>query len=136
MHLKTQPLLKCKMNQEYFRDKDFNGAGTESEGPSSGRCSVAKQRRPGRQPVTAEKLRRKWSKEINVIIMECYFQRKPTDENGVPIRGYRQRMYRAWQERGIFPSREQRITVQARAIRKKRVVDGYGTGRDKQKSIK
>ena len=106
------------MNQEYFRDNDVNGAGTESGGPSSGKCSVAQQRRPGRQPVTAEKSRRKWSKEINVIIMECYFQSKPTDENGVPIRGYRQRMYKAWQERGMFPSTEQRITDQARAIRK------------------
>ena len=77
------------------------------EGPSSGRCSVAKQRRPGRQPVTAEKSRRKWSKEINVIITECYFQSKSTDETGIPIRGYRQRMYKAWQERGIFPSTEQ-----------------------------
>ena len=52
------------------------------------------------------------------MIMECYFQSKPTDKNGVPIRGYRQRMYKAWQEKGIFQLTEQRITDQARAIRK------------------
>ena len=77
--------------------------------PSSGRCFVAQQRRPGRQPVTAEKSRRKWSKEINVIIMECYIQSKPADENGVPIRGYRQRMYKAWQERGMFTAKTRLI---------------------------
>ena len=59
------------MSQEYFQDNDVNGAGTECEGPSSGRCPVAQQRRPGRQPFTAEKSWRKWNKEINVMIMEC-----------------------------------------------------------------
>ena len=81
-------------------------------------CPVGQQRRPGHQPVTAEKSRQNWNKEINVMIMKCYFQSKPTDENGVPIRGYRQRMYKAWQKKGIFLSTEQRITDQARAIRK------------------
>ena len=33
-------------------------------------------------------------------------------------RGYRQRMHRIWLERGLFPTSEQRICDQARAIRK------------------
>ena len=81
---------------------------------------MVQQRRPGRQPATAEQSRWGWNKDINIIVMECYFQNKPVDENGVPVRGHRQWMYRAWQERGVFPSTEQKITDQARAIRKNR----------------
>ena len=48
----------------------------------------------------------------------CYLKSKPVNENGVPIKGYRQRMFRVWQEIGLFESTEQRICDQARAIRK------------------
>ena len=106
------------MNQESFQYNNVNGTGTDSESPSSGRCPVEQQRRLGLHPVTADKSRRRWSKEINMIIMECYFPCKPVDENGVPVRGYRQRMYKEWQERGPFTSTEHRIADQARAIRK------------------
>ena len=34
------------------------------------------------------------------------------------MRGYRRRMFREWRERGTFESTEQRISDQARAIRK------------------
>ena len=50
--------------------------------------------------------------------MECYFLSKPVDENGVPVRGYRKRMHRQWQERGMFQLTEQRLCDQARAMRK------------------
>ena len=79
-------------------------------------CGTAAQARS--HLVTADTSRRRWSKEINMIIMECYFRCKPVDENGVPVRGYRQRLYKEWQERGPFTSMEQRIADQARAIRK------------------
>ena len=59
-----------------------------------------------------------WSKDVNKVVMECYLKSKPVNENGVPIRGYRQRMFRVWQEIGLFESTEQRICDQARAIRK------------------
>ena len=48
----------------------------------------------------------------------CYLKSKPVNENGVPIKGYRQRMFRVWQEIGLFESTEQRICDKARAIRK------------------
>ena len=63
-------------------------------------------------------IRLKWTKEINVVIMECFYLSKPFSENGKPQRGYRQRMHRIWNERGVFPATEQRICDQARAIRK------------------
>ena len=31
--------------------------------------------------------------------MECYYRSNPTDENGVPLKWYRQIMYREWLER-------------------------------------
>ena len=50
--------------------------------------------------------------------MECFFRSKPFDDNGKPIRGYRQRMRQEWKENGVFEITEQRLCDQARAIRK------------------
>ena len=105
------------MNTINVEENDVNETGTTSESFSSGRCPVEQQRRPSRQ-VTAEATRRKWTKDINVVIMECFYLSKPFSEDGKPQRGYRQRMHRIWQERGLFPTSEQRICDQARAIRK------------------
>ena len=51
--------------------------------------------------------------------MECYYRWNPIDKNGVPLKGYRQRMNREWLEQGHFgDATEQRICDQARVIRK------------------
>ena len=50
--------------------------------------------------------------------MEYFYRSKPFDEEGKPVRGYRKRLFRKWRERGMFESTEQRVCVQARAIRK------------------
>ena len=96
-------------------DNGVNGTGAFSEGASSGRCPVRKQCRHGRHPATARMM---WSKDVNKVVLECYLRRKPVNENGVPIRGFRQRLFRVWQEIRLFESTEQRICDQARAIRK------------------
>ena len=93
----------------------MNGTGTLCESASPGRCSPAQQRRLGRHQVTA---RMKWDKEVNKVVMECFYRSKPFSEEGKPVRGYRQRMFREWRERGMFESKEQRVCDQARAIRK------------------
>ena len=68
--------------------------GTLYEGPRSpGRCFPVQQRGPGRHHVTA---RKKWSKEVNTVVKECYYRSSPIDENGVPLKGYKQRMHREW----------------------------------------
>ena len=41
------------------------------------------------------------SKDVNKVVRECYLKSKPVNENGVPMRGYRQRMFRVWQEIGL-----------------------------------
>ena len=86
-----------------------------SEGSSSGRCFPGEQRGPDRYPTTA---RMRWNKEVNKVVMECFYRSNPFNEEGRPIRGYRQRMFREWRARGMFDSTEQRICDQARAIRK------------------
>ena len=50
--------------------------------------------------------------------MECFYRSKPFDEEGKPVRRYRQRMFREWRDRGLFESTEERVCDQARAIRK------------------
>ena len=103
------------MINQVFEHNGVNRTGTELEGSSPGRCSPAQQRGPGRHPATA---RKKWNKEINKVVMECFYRSRPFDEEGKPIRGYRQRMFREWKEKGMFESTEQRLCDQARAIRK------------------
>ena len=70
------------------------------------------------RPAGAATARVKWSKEVNKVVIECYLRSRPVNENGVPIRGYRQGMFRVWQEIGLFEATEQRTCDQARAIRK------------------
>ena len=50
--------------------------------------------------------------------MECFYKSKPFDEEGKPVRGYRQRMFREWRDRGLFQSAEQSVCDLARASRK------------------
>ena len=101
------------MSNNSLSNNDVNGAGSLREGSSSGRCSLGEQRGPGRYPTTA---RMRWSKGVNKEVMKCFY--RSNDENGRPIRGYRQRMFKHWRLRGMFNSTEQRICDQARTIRK------------------
>ena len=45
-----------------------------------------------------------------------FYRSKPFHEEGKPTRGYRERMFRKWKERGMYESTEQRVCDQARAI--------------------
>ncbi|XP_063604453.1 uncharacterized protein LOC134779729 [Penaeus indicus] len=73
------------MNQNRNVDNDVNGTGTSGEGASSGRCSVDEQRRPGRNQATA---RMKWTKEMNIVVMECFYSADPFDENDIRKNGW------------------------------------------------
>ena len=50
--------------------------------------------------------------------MECFYRSRPFDEERKPVRGYRQKMFREWRDRGLFELTEERVCDQARAIRK------------------
>ena len=103
------------MSNDKLSDNGMNEAGTTSEGVSTGRYSSAQQPGTGRYQATA---RMQWTKQVNIVVMECYYRSRPVHENGIPIRGYRRRMFREWREKEMFESTEQRISNQARAIRK------------------
>ena len=77
---------------------------------------LEQQQVPGRHHATA---RKKWPKKVNIVVMECYYRSNPIDDNGVPLKGYKQRMYRKWLEQGASGNAiEPRICDQARAIRR------------------
>ena len=63
--------------------------------------------------------RTRWSKDMNVVAMECYYLSNPVDNSGRSVRGYRKRMYESWKSRGgDLGISEQRLCDQVRAIRK------------------
>ena len=51
----------------------------------------------------------KWNKEVNKVVMECFCVSKPFNEEGKPVRGYIQRMFREKRDRGLFELTEQRV---------------------------
>ena len=100
------------MNSIENRENNVNGAGTsQGESSSFGRGSWGQQRGPGRRHATA-RTRVKWTKELNKIIMECYYRSEPKK------RRFRKRMYAIWQEKGLFEASEQQVAGQALCIRK------------------
>ena len=102
------------MSNQNFENNSVNGTKSLGEGSSPGRYFLVQQPEIGRHQVT----RMKRNQEANKVMMECFYRSKPFDEEGKPVRGYRQRMFREWRGRGLFESTEQRVCDQARAIRK------------------
>ena len=97
-----------------------NGNGVFDEGPSLGRVAGGQQPASGRYPPTAaqesgsRKEIRKWSFEENRALMDCYFKSIPEK------RGYRQRMLRLWDEKGMVKVNEQRLADQAHTLLKRK----------------
>ena len=104
-----------EMSNQNSENNSTNRAGPVREGSSPGRCSLVRLRGPDRHPTT---VRTKWSKNVNKIVMEFSFRSRPFDDDGKPIRRYRQQMMQEWKENGDFEITEQRLCDQARPIRK------------------
>ena len=100
-----------EMSNQNIENNGVNGSGTEGEGASPGRCFSAQQREPGRHHATA---RMKWSKEISKVIMECFYRSNPFDENGKPIRGYRQRLEKGKSEECLKQQNTEYVVKQGR----------------------
>ena len=92
-----------KMSNQKFENNIVNRTRLLGEVSSPGRCFLVQQREPGRHQVTA---RIKWNKEVNKVVMKCFHRNKLFDEEEKPVRGYRQRMFREWRDRGLFESTE------------------------------
>ena len=110
----TRPLMS-EMSNQNSENNGVNRAGPVGEGSSPSRCSLVRQWGHGRHPTT---VRTKWSRNVNKIVMDCFFRSKTFDDDGKTIRGYRQLMMQEWKEHGVFEITEQRLCDQARAIRK------------------
>ena len=70
---------------------------------------------PGHHPATA---RVNWNKEVNKVVLECFYRSKMFVEEGKHIRRFKKRMFREWIEKGLFKSSERRVCDQARTVRK------------------
>ena len=99
------------MSSNEIETNDVNRSQLAEHGPSSSRCS-----RQGNigyhhaNPVISK--RRKWTRQENKIVMECYLLSEPK------IRGYRKRMLSLWLQKGMFWVSEQRLVDQANTIRR------------------
>ena len=62
------------MSNQNFENNGVNGTRPLGEGSSPGRCFLVQQREPGRHQVTA---RMKWNKEVNKVVIECFYRSKP-----------------------------------------------------------
>ena len=99
------------MSSNEIETNDVNGSRLAGQGPSTGRCP--RQENNGRHhanPVITK--RRKWTRQENKIVMECYLLNEPR------IRGYRKRMSSLWLQKGMFWVSEQRLVYQANTIRR------------------
>ena len=102
-----------EMSNQEIEENGVNGAGThQGEGVAPGRQGVPDPAPAGRHHDTGRtSRRRKWEKEVNKIVIECWIRSEPTK------RKYRQRMKQIWDEIGVFDMTEQRLADQARQIR-------------------
>ena len=64
-----------------------------------------------RDPEVEMMVRIRWTKEVNKLVMRCFYQSNPTR------RGCRKRMIAIWKENETFEITEQRLVDQARVIR-------------------
>ena len=78
----------------------MNGTRPLGEGFSRSRSFLVQQQELGCHQVSAK------NKEVNKVVMECFYRSKPFVEEGKPVRRYKERMSREWRERGLFESTE------------------------------
>ena len=55
---------------------------------------------------------------MNNTVVECFFRSKHFNDDGKPIREYKQQMTQEWKEHEVFEIVKQRLCDQARAISK------------------
>ena len=81
--------MSVKMLNKRKHNNGVNEAGASSKGLSPGRCSIGEQDVPGRHRTTADRrtTRRKWSQEVNRVVMQCYYGSEYERD------GYRKRMH-------------------------------------------
>ena len=71
-----------EMVNENSENNNVIRAGPLGEGSLPGRCFLVRQWGPGHHPTA---VRTKWSKQVNKIVMECFFTSKPFDDDVMMI---------------------------------------------------
>ena len=87
-----------KISNQIFENNDVNRTGISWEDLSPGRCSLAQQWGPVCHRATG---RVKWNKEVNKIVMECFYRSKPSDEKRKSVRGYRKKVQKMERKRNV-----------------------------------
>ena len=105
--------MSVMSNQSISMNSVKEARTNHGEGLSPGRCPTEQQGGPSRHCTTAkEGRRRKWSQEINRIVMECYYSSNP-------VVGYIERTHMIWKEKGMFDVKERLLDQKWQIITKK-----------------
>ena len=83
----------------------------KKKGTKTDKKVVHVEREKKRDSEVEKVVRRRWTKEVNKLVMRCFYQSDPTR------RGYRKRMIAIWREIGTFEVTKQRLVDQLRIIR-------------------
>ena len=67
------------MSYQHFENNSVDGTKTLGEDSSPSRCFMVQQRETACHQVTA---RMKWNKEVNKVVMECFYRSKSLGEEG------------------------------------------------------
>jgi len=87
--------------KQVLANYDPGPAGVETGLPRSSSCEI----------LVKQKKTNKLDKEMNKIVTKCLYKSEPSK------RGYIKRMHTIWNEEGLFELSEQKLSVQASAIR-------------------
>ena len=86
--------MSVMSNQSISMNGVKEARSNSDEGLSPGRCPTGQQGGLVRHHTTAkEGRRRKWSQEVNRIVMECYYSSNPE------VVGYIERMHMIWKKK-------------------------------------
>ena len=107
--------MSVMSNQSFSMNRVKEAGNNSGKGLSPGRCPTEQQGGPGRHRTTVKGCRRrKWSQEVNQIVMECYYS------SNLEEVGHKERMHMIWIEKGMFDVKEQLLLDQKwRTVTKK-----------------
>ena len=91
--------------------KPFVESKDKKNGTKTDKKVVHVERKEERDSEVEMMVKRRWTKEVNKLVMRWFYQSDPTR------RGYRKLMIAIWREIGTFEITEQRLVDQVRAIR-------------------
>ena len=99
-------MKQCKVFIGHIAESKDKKKGTKTD-----KKVVHVEREEERDPEVEMMVKRRWTKEVNKLVMRCFYQSNTTRK------GYRKRMIVIWREIGTFEITEERLVDLARVIR-------------------